>query len=117
MAAVSPTLAEVEGGTVIGIFGTNFTDPVIIELVDGGGTVVGQGQIFEARLDLRLQKMLVGFPPLPAATYGIQVTTAAGTSPILPNAVTYKLFAQEGKAQRARRHFAQAWATGERLLS
>ena len=117
LGGVSPTLAEVEGGTVIGIFGENFTDPVIIELVDGDGTVLSRGQIFEARLDLRLQKMLVGFPPMPPGVYGIQVTTDAGTSPILPDAVTYKEFAQEGKVQRARRHFAQAWATGERLLS
>jgi hypothetical protein len=114
---VSPSIADVLGGTVLGIFGENFTDPMTIEVLEADLTVVGQAKYFEARLDLRLQKALVGFPALPAGSYGIRITTAAGTSPVLPDAVTYKPFASEGKVLRMRSRFARVWATGRRVLS
>ena len=114
-AAVSPIVAEVRGGTVVGIFGTGFADPTTIEILDAGNIVRGRAYYFEARLDLRPKKVLVGLPPLPAGVYGIRITTPAGISPIIPNVITYKEFADEGKVLRMRRRFAQIWATGERI--
>lgn len=117
LAVVSPGLADVKGGTVVGLFGTNFFDPMLVELLDGGGiTVVGRAYYFEARLDLRAGKALVGLPPLPVGSYGLRLTTPAGVSPIVPNAVTYAVFAEQTKVQRARRQWSSAWATGPRIL-
>jgi len=85
--------------------------------VNNAGTIVfGTAEYFEARLDLRAGKILAGFPALAAGTYGIRTTTAAGTSAVLPDAVTYAVFAEEGKVQRVRRRYADIWATGNRIL-
>jgi len=113
--AVSPGIADVKGGTVVGIFGSGFVDPVVIELYDGL-TKVGEGKYFEARLDIRFKKMLIGLPALPVGAYGIKVTSPYGTSPIFENAITYKVFAEEGKVQRVKRRWAEPWRLGERLF-
>lgn len=113
--AVSPTIADVKGGTVVALFGTGFIDPVIVELYDGND-LAGVGAYFEAKLDVRLEKMLVGLPELPIGVYGIKITTPLGSSPILPDAVEYKVFAEEGKVQRVRRRWAKAWQIGRRLF-
>jgi hypothetical protein len=112
---VGPTIADVKGGTVISIFGSGFIDPLIIELYDGA-IKVGEGKYFEARLDVRLEKMLVGMPALPVGSYGLKVITPFGASGILEDAVQYKVFAEEGKVQRVRRRWANAWQIGERLF-
>lgn len=113
--AVEPGIADVLGGTVATFFGANFTDPALIELLTGGGTVVGTAYYQRAKLDLRNGKIIAGLPALPAGVYGVRVTTTAGPSPILVNAITYKVFADEGKVLRTRRRFAAIWATGERI--
>ena len=116
--AVSPSLADTRGGSVLGVFGTNFLDPMSVEIIDPvSSEVVGEVYYFEARLDLRSNKLYAGFPALPSGTYDIRVITPGGTSPVLESAVTYKLFAEEAKVHRVRRAWAPAWATGERLLS
>lgn len=118
LGAISPAIADTRGGTVISVFGSNFVDPMSVEIIDPiGGEVLGTAYYFEAQLDLRNSKLLVGFPALPAGTYGVRITTPAGTSAVLPDAITYKLFAEEAKVHRVRRAWAPVWATGERLLS
>lgn len=112
---VGPTIADVKGGTVVGIFGTGFIDPVVVELYDATATKLAEAKYFEARLDVRLKKMLVGMPALPVGFYGIKVITPFGASPIFPDAITYKVFAEEGKAHRVRRRWAQPWQVGKRL--
>lgn len=112
---VAPVLLDTKGGTGITIFGSNFRDPTTVDILDGSNIVVGRCYYFEARLDLRSNKLLVGTPPLPAGSYGIQITTPSGTSPIFPNVLTYAPFADEGKVLRMRRRFASIWATGERI--
>lgn len=113
--AVSPTICDVKGGTVLAIFGTDFVSP-IVEVLDGALQLIGTGYIFEDRLDVRLTKMLVGMPAAPVASYGLRVITPFGVSPVLPNAVTYKVFAEEAKVLRTRRLFSRAWRTGERII-
>lgn len=118
LGAIDDVLCDVRGGTVLGIFGDNFVDPTKIEVVDMIGLeVLAEAYYFEARLDLRKKKILAGFPALPAGTYGVKLTTPAGTTPVLPNAVTYVVFADEGKVQRVRRRWSNIWSTGERLLT
>ena len=112
---VSPAIADVKGGTVVAIFGSGFVDPITIELYDGA-IKVGEGKYFEARLDVRFEKMLVGLPPLPVGAYGIKLITPYGSTPILADAITYKVFAEEGKVQRVRRRWSAAWRVGERLF-
>lgn len=115
---VESKLCNVKGGTVLGVFGDHFVHPSVIELIDMVGLdAVGQAKYFEPRLDLRPKKILAGFPALPAGTYGLRLTTPYGVTPVLPNAVTYVVFAEEGKVHRVRRRYAGAWATGERLLT
>ncbi|MCZ6870546.1 MAG: hypothetical protein O7G84_13675 [Gammaproteobacteria bacterium] len=114
---VTGVLCDVKGGTVLGVFGSNFVDPTIIEVVDNLGVeVFGTAEYFEARLDLRPTKILAGFPALAAGTYGIRITTPAGATPVLQDAVTYAVFAEEGKVQRVRRRYADVWSTGNRIL-
>lgn len=114
---ITGALCDVKGGTVLGVFGTDFTDPAIIEVVDNLGVeVFGTAEYFEARLDLRSGKILAGFPALAVGTYGIRITTSGGTSAVLQDAVTYAVFAEEGKVQRVRRRYANVWATGNRIL-
>jgi hypothetical protein len=116
--AVGPAICDVKGGTVLGVFGDNFVDPTRIEIIDMGGLeTIGEAYYFEARLDLRKTKILAGFPPADAGTYGIRITTPAGVTPVLPDAVTYQAFAEQGKVHRVRRRWAPFWATGERLLT
>ena len=118
LGAIDSALCDVKGGTILGVFGDNFVDPTVIEIVDMIGLeVLGRAYYFEARLDLRKNKILAGFPPLAVGTYGVKLTTPSGTTPVLPDAVTYAVFAEEGKPQRVRRRFANIWATGERLLT
>ncbi len=117
LGAVGPALCDVKGGTVLGLFGDNFTDPTVIEVVDPIGLeTLGTAHYFEARLDLRNNKILAGFPALPQGTYGVKVTTAGGVSSVLLDAVTYEPFADEGKVQRVRRRWSPFWGTGERIL-
>lgn len=108
---------DVLGGTVITLHGSGFTDPATIDVLDGGSVVVGTAYYFESDLDMRDAKLMVGMPALPVGVYGIRVTVDAGVTGILTSAVTYKVFAAEGKVHRVRRRLAKAWATGERYLA
>ncbi len=118
LGAVGPALCDVLGGTVLGVFGDNFVDPTIIQVIDMIGLeVLGEALYFEARLDLRKNKILAGFPALPVGTYGVKVITPSGSTPVLPDAVTYEVFADEGKVHRVRRRYAEPWNTGTRLLT
>jgi hypothetical protein len=119
LGALDPgAICDVKGGTVLGIFGDNFVDPTRIFVVDPIGLeVLGEAYYFEAKIDLRKNKILAGFPALPAGTYGVKISTPAGMTPVLLDAVTYLPFAEEGKVQRVRRRWGEFWATGERLLT
>lgn len=111
---IDPAVADTRGGTTVTLYGLNFFDPAQVELVRNV-TTVGRGQYLSARLDLRLKKMIVGLPALPADTYGIRVTTPYGSS-FLPNCVEFRLFAEEVKVHRVRGRWSAAWAVGPRLL-
>ena len=114
LSIVGPAIADVLGGTVLTLYGSNFFDPALVELVLGV-TTVGRAEYLEARLDLRRRKLIVGLPALPAGVYSVRITTTYGTS-LLPDCVTYKPFADQMKIQRARRRWAPAWAVGPKLL-
>lgn len=118
LSAVQQSPCSTLGGTVLTIYGDNFIDPAVIEVIDPVGLeVLGLAYYFEARLDLRKDKIIAGFPALPVGTYGLRIRTIAGQTPVLLDALTYVVFADEGKAQRVRRRFAPAWSTGKRVLS
>ncbi len=114
--SLSSSIADVKGGTLITLFGIAFVDPTVIELYDSLSNLVGEAKYFEANLDLRAKKVIAGFPALPVGTYGLRIITPGGDTGIIPNMITYKVFAEEGKVQRVRRRWAEVWQTGERIL-
>jgi hypothetical protein len=101
---------------VVRLLGTNFNDPMIIDVLQSG-VVVGNAFYFDAEFDLESNLCFVGMPALDDGFYDMQVTTPGGTSPLLVNAVEYRLFAEEMKVQRVRIGFSSPWAAGGRLLS
>lgn len=113
---VSPYIVERRGGTVVTIVGTNFFDPMTVEVLKGA-VVVGEGVIFDARFDLQQNRAYVGLPAAADGVYGIRVSTAGGDSPIFENAVEYRLHTEQVKVHRVRIGYAQPWVTGPRLLT
>jgi len=113
---VSPGIVSRLGGDVVTIVGTNFSDPIVIEILLAGD-VVGTCYVFDVEFDLDSTRIHAGTPALDDGVYDMQVTTTAGPSAVLIGALEYRLFAEQMKAQRVNIGFAAPWAVGSRLLS
>lgn len=113
-------LADVLGGDVIKIVGSNFETSMVVQILTGasGGpyTVVGTAYIFDPRYDLTATTAYAGLPALAAGTYHVRVTTSIGSA-VLENILVYKPFAHEIVPEQARMGFAKVWETGARYLS
>lgn len=126
--AAAPTLVARRGGDVISLFGTGFSRPILIEVLQGG-LVVDTCYAFEADTrndrddgDINLfaltrTRVFAGTPALEDGVYDLRVTTAGGVSGILSGALTYELFADEVKVHHVRQKLARKWKTGRRLLT
>ena len=111
---VDPQVVDVEGGTVVVIFGDNFF-PEFVPQVLFGGVVQAEGYLFDPDFDLTLTRAKAGMPPLPAGAYDLRVKTPAGLSNILPAALIYKPHAHETIVQKGRSSWSAKWRTGRRL--
>lgn len=111
-------IVDIEGGDVIAIAGSNYFDPVSVELLVGGGPleVVGTGYIFDPRYDVSSNKIWCGTPPLSRGTYHLRVTTPSGST-VLLNALRYEPIAYQTIVERSRINYSSVWAVGDRLLS
>lgn len=103
------------GGDVIRIIGSNFGDPMTIEVLNGM-TVVGTCYIFRPEYDIQPDRVWCGTPALPDGTYDLRVTTTVATA-TLASALTYELFAEEMKTLTVRSNVSARWKTGRRMLS
>lgn len=115
----SPAVVDVKGGTVCQLFGTNFFDPVTVEIglgTGGGFIVLGEGYVFEGVLDVRRNRVYFGSPRLVAGLYSVRVTTEGGTSGVLEDVIAARLFADEFKVVSVRGKYSAKWATGPRIL-
>lgn len=112
--AVSGSVIDVEGGTVVRIVGTNFEDPALIELILGG-TVRGVGYVHEPRYDLRANRIDAGMPAVPAGVYDLRVTTSGGSATLLA-ALEAKPHAEEWRVVEGRGKWARAWRLGRRFF-
>lgn len=112
--AVSPGIIEVEGGTVVSIFGENFF-PEFVPQVLLGGVVQAEGYLFDPNFDLEPDRAIAGLPALPAGTYDLRVKTPAGLSSVLAGALIYKPHADETIIQKGRSNWSAKWRTGRRL--
>ena len=109
-----PAICDVKGGTVIIVHGENFLDPIVFEILDSLGAVVGLTYYPFGDLDVRLTKAVVGTPALPAGDYTLRVQGSPPGSDTL--SISYIRYAEEMKPQRVRGRFAPFWSTGERIL-
>ena len=115
--AVSPTLSDELGGTIITVVGTNFSSPATIEIYTAGNVLAGVCITHDDEFDIARTVIRCGTPALPPGTYGVQVVTDGGSSGIFENAFTAEPFADQMKIQRSRRSWARLWAVGRRILS
>lgn len=116
---VASNVVDQLGGTILTIVGTNFTDPITIEVMSGPiatPTIVGECYLFDAEFDLTPSRLLCGSPALEDGTYHLRVTTAGGVAE-LEDAIEARLWANELKTVSVRSKFAQPWATGERFMA
>lgn len=114
-----PAVIDENGGTVCLLLGTNFFDPITIEILIGGSgayTVVGTGYVFDPRYDLEQNRCYFGAPALERGLYHLRATTAGGTSGVLVNALAARQFAEEFKTLSVRGKFSSKWETGPRIL-
>ena len=115
----SPAVIAIKGGTVCRLFGTNFFDPMTIEIglgTGGGFAKLAEGFIFDASQDLRRNRVFFGAPRLERGLYSIRVVTDGGTSSVLEDVLAARLFADEFKTISVRGKYAPKWATGPRIL-
>lgn len=115
----NPAVIAKRGGTVCIVLGTNFADPLTIELLTGSSgsyTVVGSGYVFDPRYDLLRNRCYFGAPTLEVGLYHLRVTTPGGVSGVLEDVIASRLFADEFKTVSVRGKFSPRWATGQRLL-
>lgn len=115
----TPAIVARRGGTTVTLVGTNFFDPMTIEILSGtfpAYTVEGTGYYFDPAYDLRENKVYFGTPALPDGIYHIRATTSGGTA-VGIGLLDYRLFAEEHKALGVRGKFARVWDTGPRILS
>lgn len=107
-------IVDVLGGDVITIGGSNFADPVLIEVLFGGN-VVGTCYVFDPRYDVSASRIYCGTPALAQGTYDVRVTTDAGTSTLV-GALTYEPIADQLKVERVRISLARVWSAGPLVL-
>jgi len=107
-------IVDVLGGDVITIGGSNFYDPVLVEVLFGG-LPVGTCYVFDPRYDVSRSRIYCGTPALAQGTYDLQVTTGAGSA-IFVGALNYEPIADQMKVERVRVGFASPWTSGRRLL-
>lgn len=107
------------GGDVIKIVGSNFVNPITIEVLNAGLEVVGTCYPFDdlGLFALKPNTVFCGTPALPDGLYSLRVTTVGGSSTVLEDALQYELFAEEMKTQRVRVGLMRKWKAGRRLLS
>lgn len=115
LVSASPSVVERRGGTVVALFGSNFQDPLTVELLQGG-VVIADGYIFDPRFDLTRNRVYVGMPALDDGVYDVRVTTDGGTATAL-GIIEAKLHAEEHRVVANRAKWAQPWDVGERYLS
>lgn len=108
-------IVDVLGGDVITIGGSNFYDPMLVEVLDGLGNVVGTCYIFDPKYDVFKSRIYCGTPALPKGTYDLRVTSNSGSNTLV-GALVYEPIADQLKIERTRSGFAQPWVTGRRLL-
>lgn len=114
-----PAVVDVLGGTVCLLLGTNFVDPMTIDIglgVGGGFTALARGYIFDPEFDLEANRVYFGAPALEAGLYNVRVTTGGGESGVLAGALAARPFADEYKVASVRGKFSTKWATGPRIL-
>ena len=115
---VSPGLLEVEGGTILTIVGADFFPEFIPQVVSGppGGPyeLLAEGYLFDPEYDLTPDRALPGMPPMVAGVYSLRVSTPAGLSNVLENALTYAPFADEVIIQKVRSAWSAKWRVGAR---
>jgi len=103
------------GGDVIQIIGTNFGDPMTIEVLQAA-IVVGTCYIFRPSFDIQPTKVFCGTPALDDGVYDLRVTTTVATA-TLASALTYELFSEEAKTLIVRSNINPKWRTGRRMLT
>jgi hypothetical protein len=111
-----PAIVERRGGTVCRVLGTNFFDPLTIEILRAA-VVVGTGYLFDAEFDLNRTRAFVGMPALADGFYDLRVTTEGGDSNVLTDALEYRLVSEQVKIHRVRIGYSAPWITGPRLLT
>jgi hypothetical protein len=112
----SPAVVAERGGTVATAFGTNFFDPLTIDILDSFSVVVANGYVFDPEFDLQQSRVIFGVPALEVGLYGLRITTASGTTGILTDAIESRLFAEEYKTLSVRGKYSRVWKTGPRIL-
>lgn len=113
---VSDPIVNRVGGTVVVVYGENFYDPMLVEILKSGN-VVGEGILWDPTLNLEENRAWVGMPALDDGFYDLRVTTDGGVSPVLVNALEYRLFAEEAKTLAARSKWGKNWDVGPRIMS
>jgi hypothetical protein len=116
---MNPAVVNELGGTVCLAIGTDFADPITVEILIGGSgayVVVGTGYVVNPRYDVERNRVFFGAPQLTRGLYHVRVTTDGGTSPVLENVIAARLFADEYKTVSVRGKFSPRWATGPRIL-
>ena len=117
--AANPAVINVLGGTILRIVGSNFYDPVTVELLSGSGgsyVVAGAAYVFDPAFDVTAKLIYAGSPRLDIGTYSLRVSTPAGVSAIAVNVIEARVFADEYKTVSVRSKFGTPWATGSREL-
>lgn len=117
---VNPAVVNELGGTICTLVGTNFSDPITIDILAGGPgaySVVATGYVFDPEFDLKSNRVIFGAPALGIGTYSVRVTTEGGTSNVLQDVIAARTFADEYKTLSVRSKWAPKWSTGSRELS
>lgn len=113
----APAVVAEKGGTVCLLVGTNFFDPTTVEIGIGTTfTKIGEGYIFDPEFDISKNRVYFATPPLVRGVYNLRVVTEGGTSNVLQNVISARLFADEYKVVSVRGKFSEKWATGPRIL-
>lgn len=115
----NPATVAIKGGTVCQAFGTNFFDPMTVQIGTGNAfsfTALLEGYIFDPAFDLRSNSVYFGAPRLLEGLYSLRVVTEGGPSNVLENVISARLFADEFKTVSVRGKFAPKWKTGPRIL-
>lgn len=127
-----PAVVARRGGTILRVIGTNFFDPVTVEILRGGAgayEVVGEAYVFDPEFDVAPNRIICGAPAFgaPVASLGgdrpgdglyhVRVTTDGGTTEVLEDTIEARLFAEENKTLAVRNKYSRQWVAGPRVLS